>query len=45
MEEEKKLKKDKGCVRCAYIFSCPGKPPEVKLCLQFKERGGSDGRT
>lgn len=41
MSEEKKLKKDRGCVRCAYIFSCPGKPPEVKNCINFKERTSS----
>ena len=34
----KPLKKGAGCVYCEHIFDCPGKPPEVKLCVNFKER-------
>ena len=34
----KPLKKDSGCVFCEHIFDCPGKPPKVKLCVNFKER-------
>lgn len=37
-EQEKKGKKDAGCVYCEHIFDCKGKPPEVKLCVNFKER-------
>lgn len=35
---DKPLKKDKGCAFCEHIFDCPGKPPTVKLCVNFKER-------
>jgi len=35
---DKPLSKDKGCVFCEHIFDCPGKPPTVKLCVNFKER-------
>lgn len=35
---DKPLKKDSGCVFCEHIFDCPGKPPKVKLCVNFKER-------
>lgn len=43
--EEKKLKKGKGCIHCERLFYCEGKPPEVELCVNFKERrGGSDGQ-
>lgn len=35
---QKPLKKDSGCVFCRHIFDCPGKPPEVKLCVNFEER-------
>ena len=35
---EKPLKKDSGCVFCKHIFDCPGKPPTVKLCVNFEER-------
>lgn len=38
MDSEVKLKKDRGCVRCEWIFSCKGKPPGVKDCLNFHER-------
>ena len=32
------LKKDKECIHCEHFFDCAGKPKEVKLCLNFKER-------
>ena len=42
--EESRPRKDKSCVRCIHIFSCPGKPENVTLCLNYKERGGGYGR-
>ena len=38
------LKKDKECIHCEHFFDCAGKPKEVKLCLNFKERKDEDGR-
>jgi hypothetical protein len=40
MEEKKevKLKKDKGCILCQHLIDCKGKPENVKLCINFKER-------
>ena len=38
--EQQKLKKDKGCIHCEKLFYCDGKPPEVDLCVNFKERRG-----
>ena len=38
------LKKDKECIYCEYFFDCAGKPKEVKLCLNFKERNDENGR-
>ena len=32
------LKKDKECIRCEHFFDCAGKPKEVNLCVNFKER-------
>lgn len=37
-DQEKKGKKDAGCALCKHIFDCPGKPPEVKLCVNYEER-------
>lgn len=42
MEEEKKLHKNKECIHCEKFFECKGKPKEVDVCLQFKER--NDGK-
>ena len=38
------LKKDKECIHCEHFFDCAGKPKEVKLCLNFKERKDENGR-
>ena len=35
--DDKKLKKDKECIHCEKFFDCPGKPENVKLCVNFKE--------
>ena len=32
------LKKDKECIHCVHFFDCAGKPKEVDLCINFKER-------
>lgn len=37
-EQAVELKKDKGCVYCEHLFNCIGKPKDVELCLQFKDR-------
>ena len=37
MEEEKKLIKDRECVKCEKLFDCKGKPKGIK-CVCFKER-------
>lgn len=37
-KDKKSLKYDSGCVFCKHIFDCPGKPPTVKLCVNFEER-------
>ena len=43
---DKPLKKDRNCVFCEHIFDCKGKPPTVKLCVNFKERRRSnEGRS
>lgn len=36
--ESEKLKKDRECIHCVKFFDCPGKPPEVKNCIQYIER-------
>ena len=45
--EEKKLHKDRECIHCERFFECKGKPKEVDVCLQYKERrnGEDDNRT
>ena len=40
---DEKLKKDKECMHCEKFFDCPGKPDEVKMCINFKERKQKDG--
>lgn len=40
---DEKLKKDKECIHCEHFFDCPGKPENVKLCINFKEGKKQDG--
>lgn len=42
MQEEPK--KDKECIQCDRFFECKGKPPEVKYCINFRERKNGNGR-
>ena len=37
------LKKDKECLHCEKFFDCKGKPKDVELCLNFKERKKDNG--
>lgn len=43
MQEEPK--KDKECIQCDRFFECKGKPPEVKYCINFRERKKDSGRS
>lgn len=43
MEEEKKLKKDRNCRLCEWLFDCKGKPEGVELCIKYKERERTNG--
>lgn len=38
------LKKDRNCLRCEKFFDCPGKPEDVKDCLNLIERKREDER-
>jgi hypothetical protein len=40
MEERKK---DRECLQCEKFFDCKGKPPNVKRCIEFRERKKKDG--
>ena len=37
------LKKDRECIYCEKFFDCPGKPKDVKQCINFKERKDENG--
>ena len=43
MSKDIGLKKDKECLHCEKFFDCKGKPKDVELCLNFKERKRKDG--
>lgn len=36
--------KDRECATCRYVFSCKGKPENVRQCLNYERRqnNGSD---
>lgn len=37
-EQAVELKKDKTCIYCEHFYDCIGRPKDVELCLQFKDR-------
>ena len=38
MMEEEKVIHDRECQTCKKLFTCEGKPADVKRCVNYKER-------
>lgn len=40
-DKGRELIKNQECVSCENLFTCKGKPREVRACLNYKERANS----